>query len=89
MKYNETKDSLYLTYSDKNNLYGLALYQNFLVKSTNITEIFFKNYNKNKNVRYILKGGINYLKQLGISRNKLSFLTEQMKSNNKEKIFAT
>ena len=89
MKHNETKDSLYLTYSDKNNLYGLALYQNFLIKSTNITEIFFKNYNKNKNVRYILKGDINYLKQLGISRNKLSFLTEQMKSNNKEIIFAT
>ena len=89
MKHNETKDSLYLTYSDKNNLYGLALYQNFLIKSTNVTEIFFKNYNKNKNVRYILKGDINYLKQLGISRNKLSFLTEQMKSNNKEIIFAT
>ena len=85
MKHNETKGSLYLAYSDKNNFYGLTLNQNFLVKSTNITENFLKNYNKNKNAGYILKGGINYLKQLGISHNEL---TEQMKSTNKEKLFA-
>ena len=87
MKHNETKGSLYLAYSDKNNFYGLTLNQNFLVKSTNITENFLKNYNKNKNAGYILKGGINYLK-LGILHSKLSFLTEQMKSTNKEKLFA-
>lgn len=58
------------------------------VKSTNITEDFIKNYNKNRNTGYILNGGINYPEQLEMSHNKLSFLTENIKINNKEKLFA-
>ena len=86
--YDKNEESPFLMYLDANNLYGCPITEklpvgNFKwVKSTSkIDEEFIKSYDKNYNIGYFLKLGIEYLEKLYDLHIDLPFLPEKMKMN--------
>ena len=87
-KYDKNKESLFLIYSDVNNLYGRAMSKKlptdcfkWVIDVSKIDEEFIKNYDNGDGIGYILKVDIEYPKELHDLHGGLPFLRERMKIN--------
>ena len=89
--YDENKESSYIQYLDKNNLYGWAMSQKLPVNgfkwiNNEINEEFIKNYDENSDKDYILEVDVRYPKKLHDLHSDLPFLPKRMKTDKCKKL---
>ena len=84
--YDKSIESLYLMYSDADNLYEWAMSQKLLVnvfklveKLSKLNERFIKSYNENSNIGCFLELNVEYPKNFFNLHNDLPFLPERKK----------
>ena len=87
--YDKNKESSYIQYWDKNNLYGWEMSQELTannfewIKNTfQFNEDFIKNYNEESDEGYFLEVDSQYPENLNNLHNDLSFLPRRMKIEN-------
>ena len=86
--YDKSIESLYLMYSDADNLYEWAMSQKLLVnvfklveKLSKLNERFIKSYNENSNIGCFLELNVEYPKKFFNLHKDLPFLPERKKIN--------
>ena len=89
--YDENKESSYIQYLDKNNLYGWAMSQKLPVNgfkwiNNEINEELIKNYDENSDKDYILEVDVKYPKKLHDLHSDLPFLPKRMKTDKCKKL---
>ena len=91
--YDKNKKSSYIIYMDANNLYGYAMSQKLSVDGLEwienlsvIDEYFIKNYDEDRDVRYIIKADIQYPKDFQSLHSDLPFLRQRMNVNRCKKL---
>ena len=89
--YDENKESSYIQYLDKNNLYGWAMSQKLPVNgfkwiNNEINEELIKNYDENSDKDYILEVDVKYPKKLHDLQSDLPFLPKRMKTDKCKKL---
>ena len=93
--YDKNTESLYLMYSEANNLYGWAMSQKLPVGGfkwikkddlSKFDEKFVKNYDENSDIGYILEVDVEYPKNLLKFHSDLPFLPKRKKIEKAEKL---
>ena len=94
--YDKNKEYSFLVYLNVNNLYGWAMSQKQPVDRfvwvkvvSKIDEEFIKNHENGSNIGYILKGDIEYSKELHDLHSDLPFLPERMKIDKCKRLVCT
>ena len=95
-KYDKTKESIFLTYVDANNLYRWALSEKLPVDKFTwetdlsiFTDDFIKNYDLQSDIGYIFYGDITHPKELYELHKDLPFLPDRMEVNKVSKLVAS